>query len=323
VLYIAGDNEEFQHTEVKLRSEPAYLHAYVHYCIIAPISLSSEYGGQEKTMTKIDQTPEGWDGIAVHYEAIFEKLTIQFAQKTTELLNIKPDERVIDVAAGTGAFSLPAARRGAQVLATDFAPGMVAELRNRISKEALQNIHTAVMDGQALEVEDASFDVGASILGLIFFPDVKKGLSELRRVLVPGGRVGIVCWGNPAKSEFKAMIMRAVKSAVPNFQLPQQPPVWARMAGEESLSSHLVDAGFRDVTVTTVTGQLEIDNPTSFWNDFVRPGPAQAELFSPFSIEQVDNIGRALVDLLDERRNNGISSLASEACIGIGYRDAN
>ena len=267
-----------------------------------------------------EQSPEGWSGIATSYETIFQKFTVQFAQKTADLLNIRPGERVIDVAAGTGAFSFIAARRGAQVLATDFASGMIAGLNQRIASESVSNVRTAVMDGQALDVPDESFDVGVSVLGVIFFPDIAKGFSELYRVLVQGGRVGVVCWGTPATSEFKSLIKSAVSAAVPDFAFPSNPPVWARLAGEESLSRHLSQAGFQNVQITTVTGKLEIDNPESFWHDFVKPGPAQAELWSNFRPEQLDRIGQALIDTLHERRRSGDTGLVSEACIGIGVR---
>lgn len=275
---------------------------------------------QESAKRTSEQSPDGWSGIATSYETIFQKFTVQFAEKAAELLDIKSGERVIDVAAGTGAFSFIAAQRGARVLATDFAPGMIAGLDQRIARESVPNIRTAVMDGQALAVPDASFDVSVSVLGIIFFPDINKGLSELRRVLVPGGRVGIVCWGTPATSEFKNLIKSAVSTAVPDFAFPQNAPVWARLAGEDSLSRHLSQAGFQDVKITTVTGQLEIDNPESFWHDFVKPGPAQAELWSNFTPGQLDRIGQALIDAIRERRQDGNTGLVSEACIGIGTR---
>jgi hypothetical protein len=80
-------------------------------------------------MLNPDQIPERWGDIAADYEAAFEGLSSQFARDVLRLLDLKAGERVIDVAAGTGAFSLLAARAGADVLATDFAAGMVAHLR--------------------------------------------------------------------------------------------------------------------------------------------------------------------------------------------------
>ena len=76
-----------------------------------------------------DQVPEQWGVIASDYEKAFEELSAQFAADTLQLLDLKSGERALDVAAGTGAFSLLAARTGAEVLATDFAPGMIARMR--------------------------------------------------------------------------------------------------------------------------------------------------------------------------------------------------
>src|SRR5512139_2473260 len=88
----------------------------------------------EETMSTLspDQVPDGWGAIAADYEEAFEGLTTQFAADVLRLLDLRPGERVVDVAAGTGAFSLMAARAGIEVLATDFAPGMVARIRERI-----------------------------------------------------------------------------------------------------------------------------------------------------------------------------------------------
>ena len=82
---------------------------------------------------------------------------------------LRPGERLLDVAAGTGALGLPAARFGAQVLATDIAPAMIERLEARARAEGLTNIEARVMDGHALELEDDTFDVSASQLGVSLF----------------------------------------------------------------------------------------------------------------------------------------------------------
>lgn len=119
-----------------------------------------------------------------------------YAITTLDLLGLtngRPRPRLLDVAAGTGEVAAEAARRGAEVLATDFAPGMVDVMRRRFATERL-DARAEVMDGQALGLEDESFDLGTSTFGLIFFPDPLVGLRELRRVLRPGGRVAIASW---------------------------------------------------------------------------------------------------------------------------------
>ena len=97
-----------------------------------------------------------------------------------------PVERILRlclVAAGGGALSIPAARMGAEVLATDVAPGMLEVLRKRAAREGLA-IRTEVMDGTDLDVGEQRFDRVCSEFGVMFFPD--DGLPEMRRVLAPG-----------------------------------------------------------------------------------------------------------------------------------------
>ncbi|MFN8549118.1 MAG: hypothetical protein U0527_14400 [Candidatus Eisenbacteria bacterium] len=80
----------------------------------------------ERSGSSPDQSPEAWGEIAQEYELAFERVSGQYSEQTLDALGISAGERVLDVAAGAGALSLLAARRGATVLATDFAPGMIA-----------------------------------------------------------------------------------------------------------------------------------------------------------------------------------------------------
>ena len=265
-----------------------------------------------------DQVSANWSVIASAYEEAFEGLSSQFAAEVLKLLNLKPGERVVDVAAGTGAFSLLAARAGAEVLATDFAPGMVAWLRERIAAERLSSISAEEMDGQALAVADGSFDASVSVLGLIFFPDIAKGIAELRRVLRPAGRVGIVCWNKPEELDLMTLVVRSIKKIVPEFQLPSAPPTWARLYGADLLSNQLQKAGFQQVEVTTVTGTLRIESPQTFWSNFTSSAPPLAYLFNHLGPERTAAVGREYMALLQAKSLDAVPTLRVEACIGIG-----
>lgn len=264
-----------------------------------------------------DQLPENWGSMASGYEKAFEGLSSQFAAAAVELLDVKPGERVIDVAAGTGAFSLRAARAGAEVLATDFAAGMIARLRERIAAEGLTRISAEVMDGQALAVPDATFDVSVSVLGLIFFPDIPKGISELFRVLRPGGRAGIVCWRDPGNLELMTLVLRSIRKVVPDFQPPAQPPVWARL-GADTLRDRMQDAGFREVAVTPSTKSLMLESPEDFWVGFTASAPPLAYLFRQLGPDRTAAVGRAYIESLVSASSDGLPTLRAEACIGIG-----
>jgi ubiquinone/menaquinone biosynthesis C-methylase UbiE len=265
-----------------------------------------------------DQIPEQWSAIASPYEETFQPLSAQFAAETLRLLALQPGERVLDVAAGTGAFSLLAARAGAQVLATDFAPGMIAKLRQRIADEKLDGISAEVMDGQNLTIPDAAFDVSLSLLGLMFFPDLAQGFAELRRAVRPGGRVAVVCWGDLKKLTLITSVMQAIQQVVPGFQPPPAPPVWARLAGADSLRSHMQAAGLRDVEITLSTAALRIESPAAYWSSFTSSAPPLAYLFQQLGPERTAEVGRVLMDSLRAGAGDGIPALTAEACIGIG-----
>jgi ubiquinone/menaquinone biosynthesis C-methylase UbiE len=265
-----------------------------------------------------DQIPQGWSNIASAYERAFETLTSQFSHEALRQLELEQGERVLDVAAGTGSFSLPAARAGGDVIATDFAPGMVERLEERIAAEKLENIRAQVMDGQYLDCEDGCFDVAASIVGVIFFPDIAKGIAELKRILKPKGRCAVVCWGDQDKFEMMGYLTKAIQTAAPEFEMPAQTPVWARLLGHEQLEQTMKDAGFNNVRVTNMIGKLEMESPEEFWNDFTSSAPPLAKLFEALGVENTKKTGEVFAELVVNNCKEGVPCMTSEACIGIG-----
>jgi ubiquinone/menaquinone biosynthesis C-methylase UbiE len=265
-----------------------------------------------------DQNPDRWSSIAPDYERAFEPLTSQLATHLLNLLEMKPGERVVDVAAGTGAFSLAAARRGIQALAIDFAPGMVARLQERIAASGFQHISAEVMDGQSLALADASFDAGVSILGLMFFPDIRKGLRELRRVVRPGKQVAIVSWSDIQKLQPYLFLTRAIERALPGFQPPATPPVWMRLAGAKLLALEMQEAGLKRIQTTTAVFSFPVGSPEAFWSNFTASAPPLVHLFQHMSPESKAAVGGAFLDLLTSGQGDGALVLSAEVCIGIG-----
>src|SRR6516164_9055819 len=99
-----------------------------------------------------DQQPARWDDHVAVYETVFEPLTDAFARRALDLLDVKPGDRLIDVAAGSGGAALIASARGADVVAIDASAQMVMRIRERanIHPATPDRLRAEVMDGMAL-----------------------------------------------------------------------------------------------------------------------------------------------------------------------------
>jgi SAM-dependent methyltransferase len=110
-----------------------------------------------------------------------------------EAVDVVAGERVLDVAAGNGNAALAAARRGAEVTASDYVGALLDKARARAHAENLA-IAVREADAEALPFADASFDVVLSTFGVMFAPRQEHAASELLRVCRPGGRIGLASW---------------------------------------------------------------------------------------------------------------------------------
>src|SRR5687767_10875874 len=94
----------------------------------------------ETAMTTPEQTRDAWDKFAAGYDQTVTPFSMRIAEDALRRVDIRPGMRLLDVAAGGGALSIPAARLGAQVLATDFSPAMVGRLDARAREQGLSNL---------------------------------------------------------------------------------------------------------------------------------------------------------------------------------------
>lgn len=115
------------------------------------------------------------------------------SDQLVEALGVERGHRVLDVAAGHGNCALVAARRGAEVVASDFSPAMVERGRGRTQEEGLA-VPWIEADAADLPFDDAGFDRVTSVFGAIFAPEQGVVAAELVRVTRPGGTVGITSW---------------------------------------------------------------------------------------------------------------------------------
>jgi ubiquinone/menaquinone biosynthesis C-methylase UbiE len=200
------------------------------------------------------EDPAHWDKVARHYEKTAHRFTALFAEAALTRVSLTPDSRVLDVAAGTGALALAAARTGAHVLATDFSPGMVA----RIAASGPANVDARVMDGQALALPDADFDAVFSIFGVMMFPDWRKGLTEMARVTRPGGHGVLATWQERGAATFLLLgqVRRKLFADKDGMTMPEGVRA---LSDPHDLARELAAAGYRDPRIEHVTHEYLLD----------------------------------------------------------------
>ncbi len=184
-----------------------------------------------------------------------------------DLARIQPGQRVLDVAAGAGEPAVSAADRvgpGGYVLATDISEGIV-ELALQVARErGLGQVETRAMDGEKLDLPDASFDAVLCRLGLMYMPHPVTALSEWRRVLRAGGRVAVAVFSTPDRNDWGAVPASIIRRRA---QLP--PPVPGQpgpfsLGGPGVLERAFREAGFADAEVHAVPVPHRIASATEY-----------------------------------------------------------
>lgn len=122
---------------------------------------------------------------------------------TTRALSSRPGQRILDLAAGTGTSSVAIARTGAEVVAADFSPGMIAEGRRRHA--GVPGVSFVEADATNLPFEDEEFDAVTISFGLRNVQDADAGLREMLRVTKPGGRLVICEFSHPTSPAISAL----------------------------------------------------------------------------------------------------------------------
>ncbi len=150
-------------------------------------------------MPKKENIRQMFDSIATDYDRLNHLMSLgidrRWRRKAIRRIADAPDLRVLDVAAGTGDFSIGIASRlqSGHVTGVDISEGMLEVMRSKVAAEGLsERISCQGGDGEALPFAEGSFDRVAIAFGIRNFEDRARGLSEMLRVLVPGGRVVIL-----------------------------------------------------------------------------------------------------------------------------------
>jgi SAM-dependent methyltransferase len=217
--------------------------------------------------------------------------------------------RWLDVGTGTGALAFLAARAGADVTGVDLAPSLIETAIELASEQGLA-VKLEVGDAESLPVEDSSFDVVSSSMGLIFAPDHRATASELARVCKPGGRIGFSAWRKDA----------GISAITRRYSPPLEPGQgdsadWGREQYAQELLGDSFELEFEEGDAPVVGESGE-----EVWSTLLSgagPFKARAESLEP---ERREELHREFVEYLESFRGEDGISLPAPFLVVLGTR---
>lgn len=228
-----------------------------------------------------DQAAAGWRAWWQHLEGMLGPA----GHRLVELTGVSTGQRVLDVATGIGEPAISAAKMvgpEGRVVGIDIAPEMLEIAAERARALGLDNVEFRVMDAEALDFPESSFEVALCRFGLMFLPDVSAALQGMRRVLAAGGRFGATVWGPPERVPMTRATLGAVARVL---ELPPPAPGTAgvfALADPQRLEQLVRGAGFTDVATEWL------------------PLPATFESLEEY-LRFVQDVGAPIKNLLAER----------------------
>ena len=264
-------------------------------------------------------TPENWSAASRGYADKIAPVMMQaFAGHLIERLEVDASTEALEVGAGSGALTETLSRRVKLLLATDFAPKMIEVLRERMAAAGATNVTCQMMDGQALQIENASFDRAACSFALMLFPDRAKGFSELRRVLRPGGRAVVSGWAGPDRFELFGLLLDAMRAAFPDMPPPPSPPPVFGLADPAEFKRLMQGGGFQDVDIESIPRELEVADADDLWVMLTTGAPPVQLLLDRVGRAGRDRLRDTLAGIIDQRYGSGPIRLTNTATVGSG-----
>ena len=229
-----------------------------------------------------------------------------------ERLDPKPGERMLDVGCGTGAVALLAARRGVEVVGSDLSPVLIETAKAQAAADGV-GVRFEVGDGENLPYPDASFDVVASSVGVIFAPNHRAIASELARVCRPGGRVGITAWRK--ESGVGQMFDAMAPFAPPPPQGAGSPFQW----GSEEYVTSLLGADF-ELEFSDEDAPDSSESGAAMWQLFVEDYGPSYTLANSLERERRAELDEAMSAFFESFRNGDRIEWPRRYLLTIGTR---
>lgn len=224
-----------------------------------------------KTEQALEQQRQTWNKYSAGWQKWDDLIMSQLKPVGDELTNaliLKGNEKILDVASGTGEPGLSLCSRlpGGMVYGTDLSENMVLIARENSLSKGVKNYVGITCDAAKLPFQDNSIDHVICRFGIMFFPDIAKGLKEMRRVLKKGGTLSVAVWAGPELNPFITLMASTVMQKLGLPAPPPDTPGIFRCALPGLSSKLLQDVGMKSVTERNIKGIAGFDSSLHYWN---------------------------------------------------------
>ncbi|MBI4394328.1 MAG: class I SAM-dependent methyltransferase [Euryarchaeota archaeon] len=215
----------------------------------------------------IEPRPSTNDGSDPHgggFSPQLLQLLKPYGDHLLDMLKVRKGEAVLDVACGFGEPAITAARivgPAGRVVGIDIAARELDIARAAAKGQGVRNVDFRTMDAETLEFPDSTFDVVVSRFGLQSFHDPALAVSEMHRVVKPGGRVGLVVWSLAERVPAIDCLLRPLMKHVPSTRAS---PNQYGFGAPGSLATLLRSPGFTDIREERFTSELAFNNPDEY-----------------------------------------------------------
>jgi demethylmenaquinone methyltransferase/2-methoxy-6-polyprenyl-1,4-benzoquinol methylase len=210
------------------------------------------------------EVAEMFDGVSERYDRTNSILSFgldrSWRRLTREALDLKPGERVLDLAAGTGVSTAELALSGAYVVGVDFSLGML-----RVGHRSRPSVPLAAGDALALPFAAGTFDAVTISFGLRNVAGLDAALAELARVTRSGGRLIVCEFSHPVSGAFRAVYLRYLMGTLPAVarRVSSNPDAYVYLAesirawpDQRELAARIAEAGWGRVAWRNLTGGI-------------------------------------------------------------------
>ncbi|TMB98184.1 MAG: methyltransferase domain-containing protein [Chloroflexi bacterium] len=259
----------------------------------------------------------GWDKAVQDYDRYFVPLLRRCSERSIQLLNPQPAERILDVATGTGVAAFMAAERvgdPGEIVATDISEKMVRQTEANAQERGITNMRFERADAEDLPSPDGSFDAAMCVLGLMYPADPQRAIEEMYRVLRPGARAVACVWGRRDRCGW-AEIFPITDARVESDVCP----MFFQLGLPGALTFAFQRAGFKDVQDERMDVTLTFASAHELLQALFAGGPV-ALAYSRFSPEVREQVHREFLDSVEQHRRGEQFDIPGEFVFALAHR---